>query len=99
MANNELEGATTNAMGHVQDAYGGLIGDYKAQMKGKLNEGLGFLQRSYGKAKNQSLTVASTARDRVQSYAQQKPFVVMGIVGGVGMLLGFMLRGSRKNTN
>ena len=44
MATDRIAGAVRNSAGHVQDAVGGLAGDAKTQLRGKLNEAAGAAQ-------------------------------------------------------
>jgi uncharacterized protein YjbJ (UPF0337 family) len=96
MSNDRIEGAATNAMGHVQDGFGGLVGDQQTQAKGKLNQAAGTLQANYGKAVEQAQAAFDQAKDKTETYVREKPMVALGIVGGASLLLGMLLRGGRK---
>jgi uncharacterized protein YjbJ (UPF0337 family) len=54
MASDRIAGAVRNSAGHLQEAVGGLAGDAKTQLRGKLNEAAGAAQNAYGKARDQA---------------------------------------------
>jgi uncharacterized protein YjbJ (UPF0337 family) len=102
MSDDRIEGAARKGLGHVQDAVGGLIGDSKTQIKGKLNEAAGTAQNAYGKVRDQAGDVYAQARDQAQdvysdldSYVRNQPLVAVGVGFGVGLALGYLMRGRR----
>ena len=67
MSDDKLEGTVRNVGGKLEDAVGGLTGDGKTQMQGKLDQAAGIAQQMLGEAK-QTVSgvadqVAATASD------------------------------------
>jgi uncharacterized protein YjbJ (UPF0337 family) len=87
MTDDRIRGAARQGLGHLEDAAGGLVGDDRAQMKGKLNEAAGAVQNAYGKAAD----AVMDASDQVQAFARQRPLAAVGAGIGVGLILGFAL--------
>jgi len=88
-----------NGVGRVQDAVGGLTGDTRTQLKGKLNEAAGSLQDAYGQVKGQAADALDQAQDVLEDlevFVREQPFAAAAIGIGVGLVLGMLLRGGRK---
>jgi uncharacterized protein YjbJ (UPF0337 family) len=103
MSNDRIEGAARKGLGHVQDAVGGLVGDSKAQITGKLNQAAGAAQNAYGQVKDQAEDVYAQAKGRAQdaygnleTYARSQPLIAVGVGFGVGLALGFLMRSGRR---
>jgi uncharacterized protein YjbJ (UPF0337 family) len=103
MSEERIEGAARNGLGHVEDGFGGLVGDAKTQAKGKLNQAIGSMQNAYGKA----LDHADEALDDVQghaealvsdlqAYVREKPLLSLGVALMAGALLWQLIGGGRK---
>lgn len=71
MSEDRIEGALRNGAGHIQDGVGGLVGDTKTQLRGKLNEAAGSAQNSFGKAKDRARDLYDDAADRARDAAAE----------------------------
>ena len=80
MDTNQVEGMARQAGGRIEDAAGALAGDAGMQGEGKAREWMGMAQQRYGEAK-----------DTVQSFAEEKPWAVIGMVAGAAFLLGLII--------
>jgi len=78
---NESAGAARDFGGKIQDAVGGLTGDFSTQAKEKWNEVSGQAQRSLGEAS-----------DELRSNVKGSPLIALAIVGGLCFVLGFLSR-------
>jgi uncharacterized protein YjbJ (UPF0337 family) len=83
MDENKVEGAFRQATGRVQDAAGGLAGDAATQARGKVNEIAGSAQRNMGEV-----------IDTVRNATVEQPLIALAVAGGVGYLLGLIMRRS-----
>jgi uncharacterized protein YjbJ (UPF0337 family) len=83
MDENKVEGAFRQATGRVQDAVGGLAGDATTQARGKVNEIAGSAQRNMGEV-----------IDTVRNATVEQPLIALAVAGGVGYLLGLIMRRS-----
>ena len=92
MTDDRIEGGVRNAAGRVQDAFGGLTGDAGTQARGKLNQAAGSVQDVVGQAKDR----AQDLYGEVESYAKDQPLTALAVALGVGLILGFTLRGGSK---
>ncbi len=103
MSEDRIEGAAKQGLGRVQDAAGGLLGNDKAQAKGKMNEAAGSVQNAYGQIKDQAADVMDQARDQaedvyeqLETFVRDQPMAAVAVGLGLGLVLGMMLRGGRK---
>lgn len=103
MTDDRVEGTLKQGVGRVQDAVGGLTGNTGTQAKGKANEVAGSVQDTVGQVKDRAQDVVGQAKDRaqdvygeVESYAKEQPLQALAITLGVGVVIGFLLRGGRK---
>ena len=78
---NEVEGTARDLGGKIQDAVGGLTGDTETQAQGKINQAAGQAQKAIG-------SLADDLRDNVMD----QPLTALAIVGGIGLVLGFLMR-------
>jgi uncharacterized protein YjbJ (UPF0337 family) len=62
MNEDRIEGAVANGLGRVEDAVGGLTGDGRTQMRGKLRQAAGRAQSAYGQVKDQAQDVLHEVR-------------------------------------
>ncbi len=95
MTDDRIEGAVTEGVGRVQDAFGGLTGDAKTQGAGKLNEAKGSIQNAYGQVKDQTQAALGEAADHVQDtyenlqdQLRNRPLLAVGIGLGLGFASG-----------
>lgn len=94
----EVEGAAKQGFGRAQDAAGALSGDAETQLKGKLLQMKGVVQRRYGDVRDRASTLASQSRARgedlyaaARDQATTRPLAAVGAALGVGVLLGLLL--------
>ena len=79
---NEVEGTVRDIGGKVQDAVGGLTGDTATQMKGKLNQAAGQVQKTFGAAAEELReNVTQQPLTALALAARKKPttFITVGI--------------------
>jgi uncharacterized protein YjbJ (UPF0337 family) len=107
MSEDQIRGAATDGLGHLQDVAGGLVGDDKLQLKGKLNRAKGAAQQAYGKVKGKAAEAKAkadvayarakrSARGSVndlEGRARENPLAAMGAAAAVGLLVGLILGG------
>ena len=91
MTDDRIEGGVKKGVGKLEDAWGGLTGDTGTQAKGKVNQASGSVQDVVGQARERAQDVYGG----VESYAKEQPIVALGVALGVGLILGFVLRGGR----
>jgi uncharacterized protein YjbJ (UPF0337 family) len=99
MSNDRIEGLAKEGVGRLQDAAGGLMGDSRTQLKGKLNQASGSVQDAYGQVRDQATDALEQAQDilgQIEDFARDQPATALGVALGAGLLLGLMLRGGRK---
>ena len=80
MDTNQMEGMARQAGGRVKDAAGALAGNSEMQAEGKASEWMGMAQQRYGEA-----------RETIESFAEDKPWAMIGIVAGAAFLLGLII--------
>jgi len=88
MATDRIAGAARNGAGHVQDGIGGLTGDAKTQLRGKLNEAAGAAQGAYGKARDQAEDIYDDVSDRARDAARRGRRQVQGSYDDFERLVG-----------
>jgi uncharacterized protein YjbJ (UPF0337 family) len=103
MVEEQIEGALTNGVGHLQDGVGGLLGDIGLQAKGKLNQAAGNVQNAYGQIKDLALDAAGQARVRAEDaygdigvYVREQPVKALVVGLGLGLLLGALIIGKAR---
>lgn len=89
MSDDRVEGGVKKGVGKLEDAWGGLTGDAETQARGKGNQAAGSVQDVVGQAKERAQDVYGN----VESYAKDQPAIALGVALGVGVILGFVLRG------
>ena len=97
-----IEGVSRGALGHVQDAVGGLVGDAGLQAKGKINEVTGTVQEAYGKAFDRvdgaidgALSQAEEAYGELARTIRDKPLLAVGLAVLGGALLWRLVSGRK----
>lgn len=93
MSDDRVEGSVKKGVGKLEDAWGGLTGDAGVQARGKGDQAAGSVQDVVGQAKERAQDVYGG----VESYAKEQPVVALGVALGVGLILGFVLRGSGRD--
>jgi uncharacterized protein YjbJ (UPF0337 family) len=95
MTDDRIEGALREGVGHVQDAAGGFVGDNATQIKGKLNQAAGSMQKAYGKASDAVMHRAEDVYGEFEGFAKGRPFAAVGIGVSVGLLFGLLVARGR----
>ncbi len=89
---NRVEGAAKNIGGKIQDAVGGLTGDFGTQAKGRLNQAAGSAQDAFGSA----MDTASGWGGDVAGLAKDKPLTAMLVALSLGFVLRVLTHTSRR---
>ena len=84
MDQDRLTGMAKNAAGSVEEGFGRVVGDAKAQADGKARQAEGIVQEAYGQAKEQ----ASTMEDALRRCIEERPYTSAAIALAVGWLVG-----------
>ncbi len=80
MNEDQIEGGLKNMGGKIEDAVGGLTGDTKTQMSGKMRQAAG-----------QAQSMCGDAVEEVKAYAAENPMnALLGAVG-LGVILGIVI--------
>jgi uncharacterized protein YjbJ (UPF0337 family) len=69
MDENRLKGAVTDVEGKIEEAVGGLAGDTRTKIAGKVDQGVGKIQGALGKAKDE--LGGTAAADRASAFVKQ----------------------------
>jgi uncharacterized protein YjbJ (UPF0337 family) len=77
MNEHSIEGGARDVVGKVKDAAGGMMGDAKTQIDGKLDQAAGMAQSAAG---------------QVADHVKDSPLTALAIAGAVGFVLGRMGR-------
>jgi ElaB/YqjD/DUF883 family membrane-anchored ribosome-binding protein len=92
MADNMAEGGVR--MGeHLQDEVADVADKTKATVGRYARQAKEYAQQGYGMASEKGKQI----RDTTQHYIEENPWYAIGIALGVGVLAGFLLRGSRRD--
>ncbi len=87
MDEDRIKGAATNIGGKVKDAVGGLTGDTKTQVEGKMDQAKGQLQNTLGSAEDAAREGAATVGAKLDSFMSEKPMASLLIAVGAGYVL------------
>jgi uncharacterized protein YjbJ (UPF0337 family) len=71
MNDDEIKGVARDAVGKVEDAAGGLIGDTNLQAEGKIDQAGGKIQGQYGAAKDQLGSAAAAIAEKAADLADR----------------------------
>jgi uncharacterized protein YjbJ (UPF0337 family) len=85
---NRFEGTARRVGGRIQEAVGDFAGDASSQIRGRANEAVGAAQQAYGTVSDEARAYADQLSDTVK----EQPLVALAIAGGVGFLLGLIVR-------
>jgi len=103
MSDQQIEGLAREGVGRVKDSAGGLIGDARLQAKGKVDEAVGAVQRTFGDVQDQAGRLFGEAqargveaRDEVDAFVRRSPWVAVAIAAGIGIAAGLALKPSRR---
>jgi uncharacterized protein YjbJ (UPF0337 family) len=99
MDENRVAGTARNVGGKVEEGYGRVTGDTKAQTEGLVNQAAGTAQNLYGQARDSAADAADVAKDTVVTFEkwlrrtiETQPYTTAIIAVGIGWLLGRMHR-------
>jgi uncharacterized protein YjbJ (UPF0337 family) len=79
MNQDRIRGGVKEAVGRVQDAAGGLIGDTRTQLNGKLRQVAGRAESAYGET-----------FDNLQDAVVERPVPAVAIALGIGFVIGLL---------
>jgi ElaB/YqjD/DUF883 family membrane-anchored ribosome-binding protein len=103
MPEQQIEGLAREGLGRIEDGAGALAGDTRLQMKGKLDEAAGAIQRSLGDVQGQAERLLGEAQvrgqqagDEVDAFVRRSPWISVAIAVGIGLLVGLALKPTRK---
>ncbi len=85
---NRFEGTARRVGGRIQEAVGDFAGDSSSQIRGRANQAAGAAQDAYGMVSDE----ASAYADQLGETVKDQPLVALAIAGGVGFLLGLIVR-------
>ncbi len=94
MTDSRIEGAAADIGGKIKDGVGGLTGNTKLQLDGKLDQAKGAALDAYGRVidgldglvDKAPVSVQEKARSGLD-FARRKPLLTTAIVAGLGILL------------
>lgn len=92
MDENRVEGTIRNVGGKVQEGFGRVTGDTKAQTEGLLNQASGAAQDLYGQAADRARDTATTMDAWLRETIETQPYTTALVTLGIGWLLGRMHR-------
>ena len=99
MDENRVAGTARNVGGKVEEGFGRVTGDTKAQTEGLVNQAAGTAQNLYGQARDSAADAADVAKDTVVTFEkwlrrtiETQPYTTAIIAVGIGWLLGRMHR-------
>jgi uncharacterized protein YjbJ (UPF0337 family) len=92
MDENRISGTARNVVGKAEEAVGGLTGDLKTQLDGKLDQAAGTAEDLYGQAADAARDTAVTFDKWLRSRIETQPYTAAIVALGVGWLLGRMHR-------
>jgi uncharacterized protein YjbJ (UPF0337 family) len=99
MDENRVAGTARNVGGKVEEGFGRVTGDTKAQTEGLVNQAAGTAQNLYDQARDSAADAADVAKDTVVTFEkwlrrtiETQPYTTAIIAVGIGWLLGRMHR-------
>jgi len=103
MNEDRVVGTARNAAGKIQEGFGSIAGDAKAQVQGVANQVAGAAQDLYGQTRDAAADAAGAARDAARNTAssfeqslrtmiETQPYTATLVALGIGWLLGRMHR-------
>ena len=94
MSEDRIEGTSTNLAGRLQEGFGKLTGDNKAQIDGVIKQARGTAVDTYGRAVDALESNVSRLPSNLQpqakqvvTFARDKPLATVGILAVIGLLL------------
>ena len=92
MDENRISGTARNLGGKVEEGFGRVTGDLKAQAQGKLDQAVGTAQDLYGQTADAARDTAATFDKWLRNTIETQPYTVALVALGIGWLLGRMHR-------
>jgi uncharacterized protein YjbJ (UPF0337 family) len=103
MSDQQTEGLAREGLGRIKDSAGGLAGDARLQARGKLDEAVGAVQRTFGEVQEKAERLFGEAqvrgveaRDEVDAFVRRSPWLSVAIAAGFGLALGLALKPTRR---
>lgn len=87
MDEDRIKGTATDLGGKLKEAVGGLVGDSRTQVGGRVDQASGQLQHAYGSAKDTMRDTASTIGSDVEEFVRDRPILALLSAVGVGYVL------------
>jgi uncharacterized protein YjbJ (UPF0337 family) len=88
----ENDTLTTRTLDRVTDTAGAIADDVKSEANGRLRDVIGLANDAYGQTRDKALD----AFDGAEGFLRDRSLLVLGIVAGAALLLGFALRGAQR---
>jgi uncharacterized protein YjbJ (UPF0337 family) len=87
MDDQTLEGTYNEGKGRLKDAVGGLTGDTSTQAQGKIDQGIGKVQRMIGDLPDQ----VSSFGEQVDEIIQERPMMALLAAASLGYVLSLLI--------
>jgi uncharacterized protein YjbJ (UPF0337 family) len=92
MDEDRVSGTAKNIGGKIEEGAGALVGDAKAQLRGKLDQASGAAQDLYGQAADTARETATGFERWLRATIETQPYTAAAVALGIGWLLGRMHR-------
>lgn len=92
MDENRIAGTARNVGGKLEETAGGLTGDTKTTLQGKLDQAAGAAQDLYGQTADVARDTAVTFDKWLRTSVESQPYTAAMVALGLGWLLGRMHR-------
>jgi uncharacterized protein YjbJ (UPF0337 family) len=92
MDENRVSGTARNIGGKIEQGVGGLTGNAKTEIQGKLDQATGAAQDLYGQAADAARETATGFDKWLRTTIETQPYTAAAVALGIGWLLGRMHR-------
>jgi uncharacterized protein YjbJ (UPF0337 family) len=92
MDENRVSGTARNIGGKIEQGVGGLTGNAKTEIQGKLDQATGAAQDLYGQAADAARQTATGFDKWLRTTIETQPYTAAAVALGIGWLLGRMHR-------
>jgi uncharacterized protein YjbJ (UPF0337 family) len=92
MDENRVSGTARNIGGKIEQGVGGLTGNAKTEIQGKLDQATGAAQDLYGQAADAARETATGFDKWLRATIETQPYTAAAVALGIGWLLGRMHR-------
>jgi uncharacterized protein YjbJ (UPF0337 family) len=92
MDENRVSGTARNIGGKIEQGVGGLTGNAKTEIQGKLDQAAGAAQDLYGQAADAARETATGFDKWLRTTIETQPYTAAAVALGIGWLLGRMHR-------